>query len=111
MAMPEIDTKEFTALLGLLGLPFLGIVTIFNFMNARYLKGGKFGLRMNYLALGFLVMGLGHLHMQISHRFQYNFFNSLLRDFGGVVALLITLVIIWSLSGLGFYQMWKASKI
>ena len=83
---------------------------VFSFINAKALKGGKFGSGMNYLAWGFLVMAVGHLHMQIDYHFGFNLFDTLLGDVGGKVAWYIALVATWGLSGLGFYQIYKASK-
>lgn len=48
-------------------LPFLLISVFFAFATAQALKGGKFGRGMNLLAWGFLVMAVGHLHMQVEH--------------------------------------------
>jgi hypothetical protein len=57
---------------GLLELPFLIIAIIFSFLTAKNLKGGKFGTGMNLLAWGFLVMAIGHLHMQLDHLYDFN---------------------------------------
>lgn len=100
----------FNAIMGLLELPFLGIALVFSFLNANALKGGKFGKGMSYLAWGFLVMAIGHLHMQLDYHFGINIFNSLLGDFAGQIAWFLALVVTWGLSGLGFYQIWKVSK-
>ncbi len=107
------DTESataFNAVMGLLELPFLGIALVFSFLNAQALKGGKFGKGMSYLAWGFMVMAVGHLHMQLDYHFGINIFNSLLGVTGGQVAWFLALVVTWGLSGLGFYQIWKVSK-
>lgn len=98
-------------LFGLLELPFLIIALIFCFLTAKRLKGGKFGKGMNLLAWGFLVMAIGHIHMQIDHLYNYNLFNIILGDGIGKVAWFTALITTWGLSALGFYQIYKASKI
>ena len=46
-------------------LPFLLVSVFFAFAAAAKMKDGKFGKGMRLLAWGFLVMAIGHLHMQI----------------------------------------------
>jgi len=91
-------------------LPFLFISVIFAFLTAYALKGGKFGKGMNFMAWGFLVMAVGHLHMQIEHYYGINIFKSLLGQFSGSIAWFAALIVTWGLSGLGFYSIYKASK-
>lgn len=95
---------------GVLELPFLFLCVFFAFLTAAALRGGRFGPGMNLLAWGFLVMAVGHLHMQISQYFGVNLFDSLFGPAGGAVAWYIALVVTWGLSGLGFYQLYKASR-
>ena len=96
---------------GLLELPFLLIAVIFSFMTAARLKGGKFGTGMNLLAWGFLVMAVGHLHMQIDHLYVYNLFQSLLGHTAGQYAWFVALIVTWGLSAFGFYRIYKGSKL
>ncbi|MEP0366264.1 MAG: hypothetical protein ABJD58_04815 [Cyclobacteriaceae bacterium] len=96
--------------LSLLELPFLGIAMVLSFMNSKVLRGGKLGTGMTYLAWGFLVMGVGHLHMQLDHQFGINIFNSFLGEVGGHMAWFVALTVTWGLSGYGFYQIRKVSK-
>jgi ABC-type sugar transport system permease subunit len=91
-------------------IPFLFISVIFAFLTAYALKGGKFGKGMSFMAWGFLVMAVGHLHMQIEHYYGINVFNSLLGQFSGSIAWFAALIVTWGLSGLGFYSIYKASK-
>jgi len=98
-------------LLSSLELPFLLIAIIFSFLTARRLKGGKFGKGMNLLAWGFLVMAIGHIHMQLEHHYQFNVFKESLGDSLGQIAWFIALIITWVFSALGFYHIYKASKI
>ncbi|WP_109098661.1 hypothetical protein [Aquimarina sp. AU58] len=96
---------------GLLEMPFLAIALIFSFLTATNLKGGKFGSGMTLLAWGFVVMALGHLHMQIAHIFGYNIFKNIFGDTFGNYIWFIALILTWGLSALGFYKIYKASKI
>ena len=95
---------------GIMELPFLFISVFFAFMTAYALRGGKFGKGMTFMAWGFLVMAIGHLHMQIEHYYGFNLFKSLLGSFSGSIAWFIALIVTWGLSGLGFYSIYKASK-
>ncbi|GAA4277885.1 hypothetical protein [Aquimarina mytili] len=96
---------------GLLEMPFLAIALVFSFLTATRLKGGKFGSGMTLLAWGFVVMALGHLHMQIAHIFNYNIFKNIFGDTLGNYIWFIALILTWGLSALGFYKIYKASKI
>src|SRR5207253_9428617 len=93
-----------------LEIPFLLIALIYAFATARALQGGKFGKGMNLVAWGFVVMAIGHIHMQIEHFYNYNILKSLLGEAGGTLAWFIALVLTWGFSGLGFYSILKASK-
>ena len=95
---------------GVMELPFLFISVFFAFMTAYALRGGKFGKGMSFMAWGFLVMAVGHLHMQIEHYYGFNLFRFLLGQFSGSVALFLALILTWGLSGLGFWSIYKASK-
>jgi len=91
-------------------LPFLFISVFFAFLTAYTLRGGKFGKGMKFMAWGFLVMAVGHLHMQVEHYYGFNLFKTVLGQLSGSIAWFIALVITWGLSGLGFYSIYKASK-
>jgi len=95
---------------GIMELPFLFICVYFAFKTAAALKGGVFGNGMKLMAWGFLVMAVGHMHMQIDHFFGVNIFNSLLGYLLGNLAWFVALVVTWSLSSLGFYSIYKASS-
>jgi len=94
-----------------LELPFLVIAVVFSFLTSKQLKGGKFGKGMNYLAWGFLVMAIGHIHMQIDMQYNFNIFNQLFGATTGRLLWYTALIITWSLSAIGFYQIYKASKL
>jgi hypothetical protein len=95
---------------GVMELPFLFIAVLFAFLTAYALKGGRFGKGMTFMAWGFLVMAIGHLHMQIEHYYGVNIFKYLLGSMSGSIAWFVALVTTWGLSGLGFYSIYKASK-
>ncbi|HEY4290997.1 MAG TPA: hypothetical protein VGN00_28040 [Puia sp.] len=95
---------------GIMELPFLFIAVFFAFLTAYALRGGRFGKGMTYMAWGFLVMAIGHLHMQIEHYYGFNLFKSLLGQLSGSIAWFIALILTWGLSGLGFYSIYKASR-
>jgi hypothetical protein len=95
---------------GFMELPFLFICVIFAFMTASALKGGKFGKGMKLMAWGFVVMAVGHLHMQVDHFYHFNLFNLLFGEMGGSLAWFLALVVTWLLSAAGFYSMYKAGK-
>jgi hypothetical protein len=95
---------------GVMELPFLFIAVFFAFMTANTMKGGKFGRGMQYMAWGFVVMAVGHLHMQIEHFYGFNLFKFVLGQISGSIAWFIALVLTWGLSGMGFYSIYKAGK-
>ena len=95
---------------GFMELPFLFISVFFAFLTAYALRGGRFGKGMTFMAWGFLVMAVGHLHMQIEHYYGINIFKTLLGSVSGSIAWFAALVVTWGLSGLGFWSIDKASK-
>src|SRR5580698_10679828 len=95
---------------GVMELPFLFIAVFFAFLTAHALRGGRFGKGMTYMAWGFLVMAVGHLHMQIEHYYGINIFKTLLGQIGGSIGWFAALILTWGLSGLGFWSIYKASK-
>jgi hypothetical protein len=101
----------FNEIFGLVELPFLIIAIVFSFLVAKRLKGGKFGAGMQLLAWGFLIMAVGHLHMQIDHIYDFNLFNTLLGNVAGRAAWFVALIATWGLSSLGFMKIYKASSL
>jgi hypothetical protein len=95
---------------GVMELPFLFIAVFFAFLTAYALRGGRFGKGMTYMAWGFLVMAVGHLHMQIEHYYGINIFKTIFGQISGSIAWFVALVVTWALSGLGFWSIYKASK-
>lgn len=94
----------------LLEIPFLAGCVIFAFLTASALKGGRFGTGMHFLAWGFLVMAVGHVHMQVEALTGVNLFGAMLGAAGGTWAWMIALVLTWTLSGIGFYNVYRASR-
>jgi len=109
-ATTDIFKDNTSFLFGMMELPFLLIAVVFAFLTANALKGGKFGKGMYLVAWGFVVMAVGHLHMQVEHLYGFNLFKSLLGDTAGTIAWYIALIITWGLSSLGFYSIYKTSK-
>jgi len=109
-AAAAIHSSNMSYWFGVMELPFLFISIFFAFLTAYALKGGKFGKGMTFMAWGFLVMAVGHLHMQIEHYYGFNLFKSLLGQISGSIAWFAALILTWGLSGLGFYSIYKASK-
>ena len=105
------DTDDFNMWFSLLEIPFLIFVIVLSFIVANSLKGGKFGSGMSLLAWGFLVMAVGHAHMQVEHITGYNLFNDLFGNVGGKIAWFSALLVTWGLSALGFIKIYKASRI
>ncbi len=104
------STYSIESIFGLLELPFLMVCIFFAFKTAMALKGGVWGRGMSYLAWGFLVMAVGHLSMQAVHHFNFDLFNYLFGDTGGVIAWFAALITTWGLSALGFYHIYRVSR-
>lgn len=110
--LPDIQTLFGPAeWFGLVEIPFLCLTVFFSFLTADALKGGLLGRGMNLVAWGFLVMAVGHLHMQVEHFFHYNLFAGLFGKPGGTVVWFTALMTTWGLLGIGFYSIYKASKV
>ena len=96
---------------GVLELPFLLLCVYFALRTAAALKGGIFGKGMQLMAWGFVVMAVGHMHLQIDSFFGLNIFNTLFGSTVGQVTWIIALMVTWTLSGLGFYYIFKAARV
>ena len=96
---------------GIIELPFLLVSVFFAFATAAKLKDGKVGRGMRLLAWGFLVMAVGHLHMQVEHFTGINLFAKLLGKDLGSLAWSLALLTTWGLSALGWYNIFDASRI
>lgn len=109
--MNEPGSFSEAEIFGLLEFPFLIVAIIFSFLTSSLLRGGKFGSGMNLLAWGFLVMAVGHLHMQIEHLTGYNIFQNVFGESVGRYLWYSALIITWGLSAFGFFKIYKASKV
>lgn len=96
---------------GVLELPFLFLCMYFALRTSGALKGGIFGKGMALMAWGFVVMAVGHMHMQIDHFFGLNIFDTLFGPVVGQVTWIVALMVTWTLSGLGFYYIFKAARV
>ena len=105
-----LHTSSSSYWFGVMELPFLFISVFFAFLTAYALRGVRVGKGMMFMAWGFLVMAVGHLHMQIEHYYDIKIFKTLLGSVSGSVAWFVALVVTWGLSGLGFWSIYKASK-
>lgn len=95
---------------GLLELPFLAAAVFLAFLVAIKLRGGAFGRGMQYLAWGFVVMAIGHVHMQIEYYTGVNLLDSVLGVRVGNAIWILALVVTWGLSAYGFLQVYWAAK-
>lgn len=104
------DLSSFETLFSLAELPFLFLAVFFALATAGVLKGGAFGRGMRWIAWGFLVMAVGHLHMLVDQFTGFNLFASLFGATGGAIVWVIALISSWTLCWLGFHSMYKAGK-
>ena len=100
-----------TSAYALVELPALVLAVIFGFLTARALRGGRLGQGMALIAWGFLVMAVGHLHMQGEVLFGFNLFEALLGHDVGEAVWVVALLVTWTLTGLGFYRLYRASSL
>jgi hypothetical protein len=94
----------------LVELPALVIAVVFGFLTARALRGGRLGEGMGLIAWGFLVMAVGHLHMQGEALFGFNLFAMIFGEPLGNGVWILALMVTWTLTGLGFYRLYRASS-
>lgn len=99
-----------TSAYALVELPALVLAVIFGFLTARALRGGRLGRGMALIAWGFLVMAVGHLHMQGEVLFGFNLFEALLGHDVGEAIWILALLVTWTLTGLGFFRLYRASS-
>ncbi|HET7275024.1 MAG TPA: hypothetical protein VFI91_07570 [Longimicrobiaceae bacterium] len=94
----------------LVEVPALFAAVIFGFLTAKALRGGKLGTGMTLIAWGFLVMAIGHLHMQAELHFGFNLFGVLFGDSAGAFVWFVALVVTWTLTGAGFFKLYRAGS-
>lgn len=91
-------------------LPFLLLGVVFAFITARSLRGGAFGTGMLFIAIGTLIMGVGHLNMMTDNLWGFNVFNLLFGNALGPVVFVVALILTWGFTGYGFYRIYRASR-
>jgi hypothetical protein len=91
-------------------IPALLAAVVFGFLTARALRGGRLGTGMQLIAWGFLVMAVGHMHMQGEAIFGFNLFSVIFGSAGGEVVWIAALLVTWTLTGLGFFRLYQASS-
>ena len=77
--------SDFGTWFGFLELPFLFTAVFFAFRTARALRGGALARGMNLMAWGFLVMGIGHLHMEVDRTLHYNVLANVFGSWAGAI--------------------------
>src|SRR5688572_30414683 len=92
----------------LVELPALALAVVFGFLTARALRGGRLGEGMGLIAWGFLVMAVGHLHMQAEVLFGFSLFGSLFGHTAGQMVWVVALLVTWTLTGFGFFRLYRA---
>lgn len=101
-----------TQVFGTLELPFLFTAVLLAFMVAIKLRDSAFGRGMLYVAWGFVVMAIGHIHMLIEQSAHVNLLDSFLGVLWGPIVWIVALMVTWALSAYGFLQIyWAAKKI
>ena len=100
----------------LLEIPFLFLTVVFAVLAAILLRSAeqvidtkKISRGMLALAVGYIIMGIGHLVMQANRLLNINVFNSLFGDVGGVIAWYTALMLTWASSSLGFFWIIRSS--
>ncbi len=100
----------------LIEIPVLFITVTFAVLAATLLRSTKqvvdirkISRGMFALAVGYIIMGIGHLVMQANRLFSIDVFDSLFGNAGGPIAWYTTLVFIWISSSLGFYWIIQSS--
>lgn len=110
-AIHHFSNTDEAKVFGMIEFSLLLIATALSFMTARILRGGKVGNGMIFLAIGFSIMALGHLHIQIEHIFGYNLPKELMGITAGNYAWYLAMLLTWLFSAVGFYKIYKASRI
>src|SRR2546428_13451803 len=88
-------------------LPFLLVAIIFGILIARTVRSSKIGRGMTFIALGSLIMAIGHIIMIVNGLVKEKILTVLLGDVGGAWAWLVALCTCWLFYGLGFVDISK----
>src|SRR5438876_2513777 len=90
-----------------LEMPFLLVAIIFGFLIARAVRSSLIGRGMTFIALGSLVMAIGHIIMIVNGLVKEQILSVSLGDVGGAWAWLVALCTSWLFFGLGFVEIYK----
>src|SRR3989441_4935836 len=90
-----------------LEMPFLLLAIIFGFLIARAVRSSLIGRGMIFIALGSLVMAIGHIIMIVNGLVKEQILSAILGDVGGAWAWLAALCTSWLFYGLGFVEIYK----
>src|SRR5438094_7449478 len=90
-----------------LEMPFLLVAIIYGLLIARTVRSSLIGRGMTFIALGSLVMAIGHIIMIVNGLVKEQILSVILGDVGGAWAWLVALCTSWLLYGLGFIQVYK----
>ena len=88
-------------------LPFLLVAIIFGILIARTVRSSKIGRGMTFIALGSLIMAIGHIIMIVNGLVKEQILSVILGDVGGAWAWLVALCTSWLFYGLGFVDIYK----
>jgi hypothetical protein len=111
-AMPGMmhPTNNDAQWFGIIELPFLLVSVFFAFATAHKFRNTRLGKGMRYLAWSFVVMAVGHLHMQVEQFTGINIFKSLLGPNAGLITWSIALLATWGLSAAGLYSIYNVGR-
>jgi hypothetical protein len=91
----------------LLEMPFLLVAIIFGFLIAKSVRSSLIGRGMTFIALGSLVMAIGHIIMMADQFLKENILVGFLGQVGGAWAWVAALCTSWLFYGLGFFEIYK----
>src|SRR5947209_20181807 len=91
----------------ILELPFLLLATAFGFLTARAVKSSSIWRGMTFIALGSLLMAVGHIIMMADQLLKEHLLTEFLGNVGGAWAWLVALCTSWLFYGLGFVEIYK----
>ena len=90
-----------------LEMPFLLVAIIYGLLIARTVRSSLIGRGMTFIALGSLVMAIGHILMIVNGLAKEQILSVILGDVGGAWAWLAALCTSWLFYGLGFIEVYK----
>ena len=96
--------------LSALEIPFLLLAVVYGFRTAGALRGGVFGRGIGSIAIGMLVMAVGHGLMMADMALGVNILDTVLGPIFGSIAWVAALIASWGLLGYGFHSIYQTSK-